>query len=443
MDDRRPSGARRVGRAVVIVLVVLGVLAVSGKYWVAPAIIRWQVGEALADYWDGSVRIDRVEFGYTGPVVLRGVEILDRDGRVWASAGEVRAILRDWPGFRPVLTDIEIARPDVRMHVIDGRCAPPLHRPPPRPPRPYIDIQSVRIADATVSVVNRDVPGEAGVLLKDLAALVRVTDSAMGVDDLTGSICGGTLRGSAAAETGPRASLQNCRGRFALRNVQTPQLLRALATGTDMQAGRMDGELVFQAERPELDLLRAKGQLRLERAHFGGIALVRRILESIGLTDMANFRVDGDFTVRGQVVVIDRSRLASPLSALDVQPGGTLNLQTQEIDVHVVTAVFSDFRGLMDKLKLPLINPLAGLTGDLLHHMTRLRVQGKWSDPPDKLIRKEIARDIQDGTLKFLTDAIRGGDTGDIAVKTFEDLFKALNGNGARPAATQGSPGKP
>jgi len=143
-------------------------LALAAKFWVVPAVIRHQVRSALGRYWRGQASVDDVEFNYFGPTHLRGLRVTGPARREWAWIGEVTLLLRDWPGLHPYLTAVNVERMRLTAHFAGGRCELPVIVPEASEGAglgkagEYLDVQSVRIKDVSVALVDHGTGSRCG-----------------------------------------------------------------------------------------------------------------------------------------------------------------------------------------------------------------------------------------------------------------------------------------
>ena len=82
-----------------------------------------------------------------------------------------------------------------------------------------------------------------------------------------------------------------------------------------------------------------------------------------------------------------------------------------------------------DILNLPIVNILSEPFRNLRNKLIRLRVRGDWSAPPGTLVTKQPVGDLAEGTVGFFKDVAKsGGKLGTGALKTVDDVFRALGG---------------
>ena len=154
---KRHSRAKRWAIGASIAAAAVLSVALAGKFWIAPPVLRAYLSRAATDYWTGTVEIAEVDFNWFGPTHLHGVSLRDDSGRVWARAQTVTLSLDDWPGMKPVLRAIEVERADVRAHVVDGLCRLPLKPfPTDRAPSEYADLRRISLPDLSVELIDAD-----------------------------------------------------------------------------------------------------------------------------------------------------------------------------------------------------------------------------------------------------------------------------------------------
>ena len=102
-------------------------------------------------------------------------------------------------------------------------------------------------------------------------------------------------------------------------------------------------------------------------------------------------------------MTIERGHLSNRFSAIEAEPGGTINLKNKEIDLYVVAAPLKN----LDKFAgdVPIIKWFESFKDKLV----RLRLKGQWSDPAIKLIKKQPLKDIKEGTIDFIASVVDGG----------------------------------
>ena len=163
-DTPKPSRLARLVKIVVHVLLAGFLLALVAKFWILPGVIRKQVRSAIARRWQGPVALEAAEFNYFGPISLRGLRLADANGQEWLRVGQVTLSLRDFPGLSPRLTGIHVDTVRLGAHFAAGRCRLPLRDDDDDGDgdgdgdgaKDYLDLQTVRIDDLALAVVDHD-----------------------------------------------------------------------------------------------------------------------------------------------------------------------------------------------------------------------------------------------------------------------------------------------
>jgi hypothetical protein len=93
--------------------------------------------------------------------------------------------------------------------------------------------------------------------------------------------------------------------------------------------------------------------------------------------------------------------------AIKAEPGGTINLESGDLDMYVVGVGLRQFHNVASKV------PIVRLFVDIKDKLVRLRVKGNWSGPRDKMITKQPVEDVGEATLGFFKGVIdEGGQLG-------------------------------
>ncbi|MHC4983294.1 MAG: hypothetical protein ACYTF6_09030 [Planctomycetota bacterium] len=149
---------RRVFVATLALAGFAAVLGLAAKFWVIPALIRWQIRTNLAQVWRGEVIVGEVEFNFNGPVRIAGLDLCDSAGAKWIEVGPMSFVLGNWPSLSPVLRNAEIDGVRIRAHFRDGHADWPFKPPPPREKEldlsKYLDIQKITVKNISIGGVS-------------------------------------------------------------------------------------------------------------------------------------------------------------------------------------------------------------------------------------------------------------------------------------------------
>jgi len=168
-----------------------------------------------------------------------------------------------------------------------------------------------------------------------------------------------------------------------------------------------------------------RGVLFINDSDMWALPVVGKILkfvgfEKLGMVGMSDAQVS--FGISSGVITIKRGHMSNKLSAVEVEPGGTADISSGQVDMGVIVLVV---KGVDEVLRaIPVVNWFSAMKDKL----SRLRVKGHWSEPMGELIRKEPVRDVKDGTLAFFESVIKSG--GQLSESMFGTLGSVLNGNG-------------
>jgi len=534
MAPKKPkkSLSRRL-RKWIIVLVAVVLFALTLQPWVIPAIIRWQASSNLADYWEGQLEIDHIEFSFRGPIRLIGLHLKDRQGRPWTDIASVKFTLRDWPSLHPVLTDIEVEGVNLKTYFEGGRCRPPVLPGPEEPSNidEYLDIQNITVKNISLTTIDDygptgiwggfhfslrkdntvyalvldrrwseestklnlagtlqpdwkhfntmlsfnhgftrdqsaavlaalDVPavrslkavlygdvkltgslddlagvngqGEVrlrdgtayadhGVLGRNLQMLCRLEGRKIDIRRLAADVCDGKFRGSFLT-TLPDEGKTQYTGLLIADKIDMLKLTTVIAGKDKASTGILTARYAFRGGAGGLDNLKGKGTVFVDNGVMRRAPCIWQIFSHQNFDLLSSSDLNASFRNRGAVFTIESAKLANQLTAIEAEPGGTVDVAKRTVDAYVCVVPLKQLRSI---LNLPVLDIIGGVTEKL----TRLRIRGRWNDPPEKLISKQPVGDIKAATVEFFRGAAKtGGQLNEGVTKTVEDLLKLLNG---------------
>jgi hypothetical protein len=243
-------------------------------------------------------------------------------------------------------------------------------------------------------------------LADDLNFDARLEGQRLDVNEFKAIICGGPINGDFYAQV-KDSQLIEYRGRVRVMDVNYPELTSILTAGTKEAArGTFSGNYDFSGRQNDPNVLRGEGLIFLRHIDVSVLPVIPTIFKFIGLSSIEPLKmsdVEAKFQNVGPLVTIDSGHISNLFAAIEVEPGGTVDLQTEQIDGYVVAAPLNKITGLIEKL--PIIEIFANLKDKLI----RLRVKGNWSEPPTKLISKTPIKDIKDSTVGFIEDTAKTG----------------------------------
>jgi len=430
-DDPKAKKRARPRRGIVVagVVVWLAITVVMAvKYWIVPAVVRSEFAGRLPEYWAGTGEIGEVDFSFFGPLSLRDVTLTDADGRVWVDRADVTLHLQDWPSLHPTVFSAEFSVWKVTAHVdADGRCRPPWRKIPAELWREYLDLRSVAARVCHLAVARADgnevrfgalggsfewdpatrrgtlfAPWQELVPLEDIEVDGFVLEpDRLAVDRLALRIRDGraVLRFQSQMDAN---GVWTGQGRLAAMDLDLSHLGLPVS---GLRKGTATGLLSVRLAGWDANGLTGTGRAFVDGADLRGVPAVVAAVGRAGLSDskiVADADVEATFALTGSTFVSEAIRLQFPLAAVDVEPGGSLDVFTGRLDTTVVVLPFEKVRGLLKGI------PLVGLMVDLTEQFTRLRIHGPWHDAAGLKVESAPASGVTNGTRRFLTDAARG-----------------------------------
>lgn len=145
--------------AVAGLIVAILMAAAAVQFWLGPVILREHLTQAISGLWDGHVAVGDIQFNFFGPVHVSTIVLSDNVGDRWLSIRETKLTLANWHKLKPTLTEIEAETLDLNVHVVDGKCVPPLWPADKRlasSKRTRMDLRKLVIQRASVAVVQKE-----------------------------------------------------------------------------------------------------------------------------------------------------------------------------------------------------------------------------------------------------------------------------------------------
>ena len=169
------------------------------------------------------------------------------------------------------------------------------------------------------------------------------------------------------------------------------------------------------------------GRFRLTDADLMQMPVIPDLFSPLGLPAAEPMTLSNgllDFTHSGPVLRIDQARIFNAVAALIAEPEGTIRLDDGSLDLYVMA---TPVQALEDAVsRIPVIRSFNRAANKLV----RLHVVGNWSDPSDRLIRKEPIEDLQQGARGLLEDLSSGAaDLTDRVRRTGRSLWGDWFGN--------------
>jgi hypothetical protein len=277
-----------------------------------------------------------------------------------------------------------------------------------------------------VNFMDFQFQGPYGNLARELNCTMKLDGRTIRITQFSATGCEGSVAAHGQADIAADWKV-TYKGTLDASNVDVPRLTESVA-GPDSKAQR--GTLSLQVRYSGIGAgIRGAGLLGLDDADVMTLSIIAEIFKqmSLGTSDqLRRSHVRAVFAFNGPLVTIEQGRLANPLSAIDVENGGQVNVQTHQLDLYVMAVPLKAVEGL---LKLPIIGTVSEPFRNLRDKLIRLHIQGDWSAPPGTIVKKESVADVSEGTVEFFKDVSKsGGKLGEGALKAVDDVFRSLSG---------------
>jgi hypothetical protein len=244
------------------------------------------------------------------------------------------------------------------------------------------------------------------VLASDLVTEAKFDGRRLDIESYEAAVCNGRVSGYFHADVNEGRQM-TFRGRVLAVNVSFPQLSSVLTAKAQTAAqGTFTASYAFAGQRNGTKVFNGDGLVFFDDADVRVLPVVPQIFASAEMSQYEPLKmsdVEAAFTTFGSVVTIQSGHISNNFAAVEFEPGATADLQARQIDGYVVVAPLSQIASAIEGL--PIINIFARVKDKLM----RLHVKGDWSDPPGKLITKEPIKDLQDSTVGFFQDVVKGG----------------------------------
>jgi len=244
------------------------------------------------------------------------------------------------------------------------------------------------------------------IIANNLTTKVNVSNGRYILENITANVCEGNVTGSLHAETRQNQPIEFS-GQVSAQNMSFIGLTSILGgPGKKATKGTVTFNYNFSCKGKDLQNLTGEGQIFLDDADISVIPIVPYIFNTVGLSQLDPLKMsDAEcaFTMTGPVATIKSAHIANRLAAIRAEPGGTINLQTKQINIYVKAVPLKQVDAIIKRV------PIVNIVDNIKDKLTRLNIRGNWSDPPSKLIKKEPIKDIKEATVGFLRDVVNSG----------------------------------
>lgn len=206
-------------------------------------------------------------------------------------------------------------------------------------------------------------------------------------------------------------------GHIAAQNVDLARYSQATGHIEFLSKGRVSLRYDFTATNQNINHHKGRGVVFLDDADLWKMPVVSHLFRFI---DMPLTYSDGMayFKTAGDTITFDEARISSPMTAIEFQKDSYVNLQTHFVDGHAVFVPFKKLRAITNMI------PFFQIFTNLQNTLTRVSIRGYWSEPPSRLIHKDVLRDVGAGTVNFFTDVGQsGGQIGTNVVGRLQPLW--------------------
>ncbi len=392
------------------------------KYWAGPKFIQKQFSKAVSSFWDGQLRFENVQFNFFDDQRYKGVTFLDNKGRQWARADTINATLGNWPSRNYYLRNIDIDKLTIQLLLDTDKTTFPL-KPAfsaSNPKDPNAVLQSVNINTGSVSVIRNNGEkiyiGDIFLLAKRQKGIFEIStaiNNSGTLDDvvfkgtlskdhfelnnISGSFCDGKTKGYLRIDK-DKSNPPDIAGHIRLEKIDLAKLTKIAKYADKITTGKATLEYFYKAEKLDLDALLGHGSLFIDNADMLPIPLLTEISKIIGLTDK-EIKTTSDasavFRSKGLNLEIEQAYFTNQHEAIVIEPGGTIDLKNRTIDIYITAIHLRHIDDFIRKV------PVLRLFVRLKNKLKRLRIEGQWSDPLSKMIKKEPVNDVKEGVVEF------------------------------------------
>lgn len=288
--------------------------------------------------------------------------------------------------------------------------------------------------DAEIELKSLVLPTPRPVTLRNVTArMLSLKDWKLTVGGLAADVLDGQLQ--ADGEVQLDRSEPPFRVQLHLDNVNVTALAETLGAGK-IRRGLFSGDFVLSGAGLRYEGYTGRGAATLDESDLSGLPILSHALKLAGINPGAGLvgsDLQAAFDVEGAVLKLTAGRIANAVSALEAEPGGTIDLVEQRLDLGLLVVPLRSVNALLGRI--PVVNWFANLQKSLV----RLSVRGPWDDPPSELVRVQPLEPLAERTLNFLEVAARSG--GELSTTLGKgvatgvgDVFRLLPGLGTRPA---------
>jgi hypothetical protein len=240
---------------------------------------------------------------------------------------------------------------------------------------------------------------------------VQVNGPHVKVEKWTADSFGGQIEGSLDAEI-KQKKLAKFHGQIQGSQIQAAGVMGAPTDTEKSSEGILAFDYTFAADQGNLQQMKGDGTISLDQVDYQMMPVVDQIIRTVSLRGskaQKTANAIGSFEIEESILTFQKARLANDWVAIETLPGGTLDLETGNMDGYVIVAPIKQIHEALDGI------PVLRLFARLKDQLICLHVKGNRSDVSNIKITKEPLRDVAKGTLDFFK-GVAG--TGDDFIKT-------------------------
>jgi len=280
---------------------------------------------------------------------------------------------------------------------------------------------AIRIS-GSIALADGGLYSARGPLMRDLSGEIRF-DGQMplsAVAEWSASFCKGQMKGKLTANAIDDGTVKY-RCKVDAQGVSFEEMLKLLNGSQETRKGELQYIYVMDGRTGAHNETSGRGYIYLTEAHLGDVPLLASLLNFVGLSQLGALEstdVEATFTVKGPVVTLNKACVANAIAAIDVEPGGQVDIEKHYLDLYAIVAPVKLLHDVLASI------PLVKLVVRLQDRLMRVRIRGDWDAAPTSLISKEPLKDIGEGTVDFLRGVVSsGGHLGKILYNEFGERF--------------------
>jgi hypothetical protein len=257
-------------------------------------------------------------------------------------------------------------------------------------------------------------------LVTDINAVIGVADHHLDLEKFSVDFCDGIVEAAVHIDN-YRSKEMEITGHLRVDTIDLGELASKLGS-EKIKTGKATLDYSFNASNMRLEALLGQGVLTIDNADLLPVPLLTNISKAVGLTDkemQATSDATAAFNSKGLELEIEQAYFTNQHEAIVIEPGGIIDLKNRSVDMYVTAFQLRQMGDFIRKI------PVIRLFARLKDKLTRLRIKGQWSEPADKLIKKEPVKDVKEGVVNFFTDvADSSGQLTEAIIKSTQDVFE-------------------